>query len=178
MSATVKRQVLDRVERPAPRRGTRVGTRRQNRCARPPWPPISSGPQGRRDCNPRRQPGTDPKERKAAAAELVAANLDVIAPAGVIDALPVHMLTRTIPIRPQMGQHTKNCRDYRQHAGGVENSRSPSRVGGTLRPGGREPHFSHHVCRPFLPKHRAGSPGQYTELFIRSGQRPAPHRLR
>jgi putative tryptophan/tyrosine transport system substrate-binding protein len=40
----------------------------------------------------------DPEERKTAAAELVAANLDVIVAAGIVDALPVHDLTRTIPI--------------------------------------------------------------------------------
>ena len=46
----------------------------------------------------RRATKEDPEERKTAAAELVAANLDVIVAAGVVDALPVHTLTRTIPI--------------------------------------------------------------------------------
>jgi putative ABC transport system substrate-binding protein len=42
--------------------------------------------------------GEDPVRRRTAAAELVAANLDTIVAAGLIDALPVHALTRTIPI--------------------------------------------------------------------------------
>jgi ABC-type uncharacterized transport system substrate-binding protein len=41
--------------------------------------------------------GEDPEQRKAAAAELIATGPDLVA-AGVIDALPVHALTRTIPI--------------------------------------------------------------------------------
>jgi putative tryptophan/tyrosine transport system substrate-binding protein len=46
----------------------------------------------------RRVTGEDPERRKTAAAELIAANPDVIVAAGVIDALPVRTLTRTIPI--------------------------------------------------------------------------------
>ena len=46
----------------------------------------------------RRITGEDPERRKTAAAELVAANLDVIVAGGVVDALPVHALTRTLPI--------------------------------------------------------------------------------
>jgi len=46
----------------------------------------------------RRVTGEDPERRKTAAAELVAANPDVIVAAGTIDALPVLALTRTIPI--------------------------------------------------------------------------------
>jgi len=42
--------------------------------------------------------GEDKGRRKTAAAELVAANPDVIVAAGLIDALPLHALTRTIPI--------------------------------------------------------------------------------
>jgi putative ABC transport system substrate-binding protein len=42
--------------------------------------------------------GQDAEQRKAAAAELVAANPDVIVAAGTVDALPVRDLTRTIPI--------------------------------------------------------------------------------
>jgi putative ABC transport system substrate-binding protein len=46
----------------------------------------------------RRVTGEDPERRKTAAAELIAANPDVIVAAGLIDALPVHAQTRTIPI--------------------------------------------------------------------------------
>jgi len=46
----------------------------------------------------RRVTGEDPGRRKTAAAELIAANPDVIVAAGLIDALPVRALTRTIPI--------------------------------------------------------------------------------
>jgi putative tryptophan/tyrosine transport system substrate-binding protein len=46
----------------------------------------------------RRITGENPERRKVAAAELIAANLDVIVAAGLIDALPVHAQTRTIPI--------------------------------------------------------------------------------
>ena len=46
----------------------------------------------------RRVTGEDAERRKAAAAELIAANSDAIVAAGMIDALPVHALTRTIPI--------------------------------------------------------------------------------
>ena len=46
----------------------------------------------------RRITGEDPERRKTAAAELIAANPDVIVAAGMIDALPVHAQTRTIPI--------------------------------------------------------------------------------
>jgi putative tryptophan/tyrosine transport system substrate-binding protein len=46
----------------------------------------------------RRVTGEDPERRKTAAAELVAANPDVIVAAGVPDALPVRAQTRTIPI--------------------------------------------------------------------------------
>ena len=46
----------------------------------------------------RRVTGEDPARRKTAAAELVAEHPDVIVAAGLIDALPVHALTRTIPI--------------------------------------------------------------------------------
>jgi len=46
----------------------------------------------------RRVTGNDPEQRKSAAAELIAANPDVIVAAGMIDALPVHAQTRTIPI--------------------------------------------------------------------------------
>jgi putative ABC transport system substrate-binding protein len=42
--------------------------------------------------------GENPERRKVAAAELIAANLDVIVAAGLIDALPVHALTRKIPM--------------------------------------------------------------------------------
>ena len=37
-------------------------------------------------------------KRQTAAAELIAANPDVIGAAGLIDAMPVHALTRTMPI--------------------------------------------------------------------------------
>jgi putative ABC transport system substrate-binding protein len=46
----------------------------------------------------RRVTGEDPERRKTAAAELIAANPDVIVALGMIDALPVHDVTRTIPI--------------------------------------------------------------------------------
>ena len=46
----------------------------------------------------RRVTGEDPKQRKTAAAELIAANPDVIVAAGMIDALPVHAQTHTIPM--------------------------------------------------------------------------------
>jgi putative tryptophan/tyrosine transport system substrate-binding protein len=46
----------------------------------------------------RRVTGQDAEQRKAAATELVAANPDVIVAAGIVDALPVRDLTRTIPI--------------------------------------------------------------------------------
>lgn len=46
----------------------------------------------------RRVTGEDTERRKTAAAELIAAHPDVIVAAGLIDALPVHALTRTIPI--------------------------------------------------------------------------------
>jgi hypothetical protein len=46
----------------------------------------------------RRLTGEDPERRKTAAAELIAANPDVIVAAGIIDALPVLAQTRTIPI--------------------------------------------------------------------------------
>jgi putative ABC transport system substrate-binding protein len=46
----------------------------------------------------RRVTGEDAAERNTAAAELVAANPDAIVAAGTVDALPVHALTRTIPI--------------------------------------------------------------------------------
>jgi len=46
----------------------------------------------------RRVTGDDPERRKTAAAELIAVNPDVIVAAGIIDALPVHAQTRTIPI--------------------------------------------------------------------------------
>jgi putative tryptophan/tyrosine transport system substrate-binding protein len=46
----------------------------------------------------RRVTGEDAGRRKIAAAELVAANPDAIVAAGTVDALPVHALTRTIPI--------------------------------------------------------------------------------
>jgi putative ABC transport system substrate-binding protein len=46
----------------------------------------------------RRVTGEDPERRKTAAAELIAANPDVIVAVGMIDALPVHDVTRTIPI--------------------------------------------------------------------------------
>jgi putative ABC transport system substrate-binding protein len=46
----------------------------------------------------RRVTGGDPERRKAAAAELIAANPDVIVAAGILDALPVHAQTRSIPI--------------------------------------------------------------------------------
>ena len=46
----------------------------------------------------RRLTREDTEDRKTAAAELVAENLDVIVAAGIVDALPVHALTRTIPI--------------------------------------------------------------------------------
>ena len=46
----------------------------------------------------RRVTGEDSVRRKTAAAELIAANPDVIVAAGLIDALPVHARTRTIPI--------------------------------------------------------------------------------
>ena len=45
-----------------------------------------------------RMTGEDPERRRTAAAELIAAHLDVIVAAGLIDALPVHALTQTIPI--------------------------------------------------------------------------------
>ena len=46
----------------------------------------------------RRVTGEDPERRKIAAAELIAANPDVIVAAGPIDALPAHAQTRTIAI--------------------------------------------------------------------------------
>jgi len=46
----------------------------------------------------RRVTGEDPEQRKTAAAELIAAKPGVIVSAGMIDALPVHALTHTIPI--------------------------------------------------------------------------------
>ena len=46
----------------------------------------------------RRVTRMDQEERKTAAAELVAARPDVIVAAGIVDALPVHALTRSIPI--------------------------------------------------------------------------------
>ena len=46
----------------------------------------------------RRVTGEDSVRRKTAAAELIAAKPDVIVAAGLIDVLPVHALTRTIPI--------------------------------------------------------------------------------
>jgi putative ABC transport system substrate-binding protein len=46
----------------------------------------------------RRVTGEDPERRKTAAAELIATNPDVIVAAGIVDALPVHALTRTTPI--------------------------------------------------------------------------------
>jgi putative ABC transport system substrate-binding protein len=46
----------------------------------------------------RRVTGEGPERRKTAAAELIAANPDVIVAAGIIDAMPVHALTRTLPI--------------------------------------------------------------------------------
>jgi putative ABC transport system substrate-binding protein len=46
----------------------------------------------------RRVTDEDPERRRTAAAELIAANPDVIVAAGIIDALPVHAQTRTIPI--------------------------------------------------------------------------------
>jgi putative ABC transport system substrate-binding protein len=42
--------------------------------------------------------GEDPERRKTAAAELIAANPEVIVARGIVDALPVHALTRAIPI--------------------------------------------------------------------------------
>jgi putative ABC transport system substrate-binding protein len=42
--------------------------------------------------------GEDAEPRRTAAAELIAANPDVIVAAGMIDALAVHALTRTIPM--------------------------------------------------------------------------------
>ena len=42
--------------------------------------------------------GEEPERRKTAAAELIAAHPDVIVAAGLPDALPVHALTRTMPI--------------------------------------------------------------------------------
>jgi putative ABC transport system substrate-binding protein len=54
--------------------------------------------EGRNFVVERRVTREDPAERKTAATELVAANLDVIVAAGVVDALPVHKLTHTIPI--------------------------------------------------------------------------------
>jgi putative ABC transport system substrate-binding protein len=46
----------------------------------------------------RRVTGENPERRQTAAAELIAANPDVIVAAGLIDAMPVHALTRTMPI--------------------------------------------------------------------------------
>jgi len=46
----------------------------------------------------RRMTGEDQERRKTAAAELIAAKPDVIVAAGTVDAVPVHALTRTIPI--------------------------------------------------------------------------------
>jgi len=53
----------------------------------------------------RRFTGEDPERRKTAAAELVAQHPDVIVAAGLIDALPVHALTGTIPIVVITGAH-------------------------------------------------------------------------
>jgi len=52
----------------------------------------------------RRVTGEDPERRKTAAAELVAANPDVIVAAGTLDAQTVLALTRTIPIVVIRGQ--------------------------------------------------------------------------
>jgi putative ABC transport system substrate-binding protein len=46
----------------------------------------------------RRVTGEDPERRKTAAAELIAANPDVIAAGGMVVALPLHAQTHTIPI--------------------------------------------------------------------------------
>src|SRR5215472_5791368 len=46
----------------------------------------------------RRVTGEDPERRRTAAAELIAANPDVIVAAGLIDAQTVLALTHTIPI--------------------------------------------------------------------------------
>jgi putative tryptophan/tyrosine transport system substrate-binding protein len=54
--------------------------------------------EGRNLVMDRRATGEDPERRKTAAAELIAAKPDVIVAAGMIDALPVHLQTRTIPI--------------------------------------------------------------------------------
>ena len=54
--------------------------------------------EGRNFTVERRLTGEDPERRKTAAAELIAADPDVIVAAGIIDALPVHAQTRTIPI--------------------------------------------------------------------------------
>jgi putative tryptophan/tyrosine transport system substrate-binding protein len=54
--------------------------------------------EGRNLAVERRLTREDTEDRKTASAELVAANLDVIVAAGIVDALPVHALTRTIPI--------------------------------------------------------------------------------
>jgi len=54
--------------------------------------------EGRNLAVERRVTGEDPERRKTAAAELIAGNPDVIVAAGMIDARPVHALTRTTPI--------------------------------------------------------------------------------
>jgi putative tryptophan/tyrosine transport system substrate-binding protein len=54
--------------------------------------------EGRNLAVERRVTGEDPERRKTAAAELIAANPDVIVAAGMIDALPVHAKTHMIPI--------------------------------------------------------------------------------
>jgi len=54
--------------------------------------------EGRNLAVERRITGENPERRKVAAAGLIAANPDVIVAAGLIDALPVHALTGTVPI--------------------------------------------------------------------------------
>jgi putative tryptophan/tyrosine transport system substrate-binding protein len=57
----------------------------------------------------RRVTGGDPERRKTAAADLVAVNPDLIVAAGILDALPVHAQTRSIPIVVITG---RDCRDW------------------------------------------------------------------
>ena len=54
--------------------------------------------EGRNLAVERRVTGENPEARKTAATELIAANPDVIVAAGMVDALPVHAVTRSIPI--------------------------------------------------------------------------------
>jgi len=70
-------------------------------CEEPGATNAGGGSAGSRDII-RRVTGEDPEQRRTAAAELIAANPDVIVAAGIIDALPVHAQTRTIETLPEI----------------------------------------------------------------------------